>query len=403
MSSVTALPDPRARVPELQFVLKVASRCNLACTYCYVYAKGDTSWRGKPAIMPEHVLEAAVRRIVHHCRQSRQRSVRVTFHGGEPTAVGTERFDRWCRLLRTSLQDVCDVELSMQTNGVLLDEDWCALLAEHAVSIGLSIDGPREVHDRARVDHAGRGSHGQVVRGLGRLLDASVAVQLLCVVQPGESGAYIHEHLSSLGAGGINYLFPDHTHDTVGAVRALHGRTPCADYLLPILDEWWLRGDVNTRITPLWNIARLVMGGGSQIDVLGHAPYQYVFVEADGSIEGLDVLRICGGDGLSGTGLSVLHHDFSEIAERSELHRAVMFDGVPTPGACHGCHEEHTCAGGYLPHRYSAGSLDHRSVWCPDILLLFARMRELLGVPVDETRARRQALDWLSAGGLTHV
>lgn len=399
MSSPTAAADPRSgRTPELQFILKVASRCNLACDYCYVYSKGDESWRAQPRFMQRDVLAATVERIRRHCQRSGQESVRVTFHGGEPCLAGTARFDHWCGLLREGIGDVCPVELSLQTNGVLLDGAWVDVLRRHGVGVGLSIDGPADIHDASRVDHAGRGSHAAVERGLRLLLDADVPVQVLCVVQPGRDGLRVHRYLVDAGARRINYLLPDHTHDSAGQVRAVHGPAPCADYLLPVLEHWW-RHDSGVHVSMFWNLARLVLGGQAQVDLFGGTSYQYAFVEADGSIEGLDVLRICG-EGLSGTGLNVLRDDFTRIAEVSALHRQIMFDVVPTPAGCAGCPEETTCAGGYLPHRYSRESgLTQRSVWCEDLLRLFGRMRELLDVPASETLLRREALDWLHARG----
>ena len=70
--------------PPLQFVLKVTSRCNLNCSYCYVYNKGDSTWKDRPVFMSDEVLDAALARIRAWCRASRQPRVSILFHGGEP-------------------------------------------------------------------------------------------------------------------------------------------------------------------------------------------------------------------------------------------------------------------------------------------------------------------------------
>src|SRR5207248_1564342 len=88
---------PPHRGGSLAFVLKVASRCNLNCAYCYVYNKGDETWRDRPVVMSDDVVEAAIDRIDAWCRGSGQTRVNVTFHGGEPLLAGRRRFDRWCR------------------------------------------------------------------------------------------------------------------------------------------------------------------------------------------------------------------------------------------------------------------------------------------------------------------
>src|SRR5438128_2712137 len=96
----------------LHFTLKIASRCNLNCSYCYVYHKEDQTWRGRPPIMPEAVFEATVERIRAHCLYSRQSRVRILFHGGEPCLVGAKRFADWCAALVSKLEPVAQVQFS---------------------------------------------------------------------------------------------------------------------------------------------------------------------------------------------------------------------------------------------------------------------------------------------------
>jgi uncharacterized protein len=121
-----------------------------------------------------------------------------------------------------------------------------------------------------------------------------------------------------------------------------------------------------------------------------------VFVETDGDIEGLDVLRVCG-DGTAAVGLSVLRDDFEQIATASELHGRAIFEGLRLPSACVDCPERDTCGGGYLPHRFSMErGFDNASIWCADILQLFGKMRALLAVSVAETASRRAYLRQLA-------
>jgi uncharacterized protein len=379
--------------PHLDFTLKVASRCNLNCSYCYVYNKGDESWRTRPTIMSDEVFEAAVERIRRHCVASGQPSVNIVFHGGEPSLVGAAQFADWCEALRRRLGDVASVDLTMQTNGTLLDAHWIDVLLKQDVTIGVSIDGPKDVHDAFRVDHRGLGSYESVARGLQLLQTSGVRTGALAVIQFGLNGLDVHLHLRSLGLRRINYLLPDFTHDTVTAVKEQYGPTPCADFLVPILNYWWRNEASDVKVGIFWHAARLILGGRSGIDYFGSRPLRFMFIETDGGIEGLDVLRVCA-EGMSGTGLNVMTSDFAEVADASPFYRNVIFDGFPTPTQCEGCPEESTCGGGYLPHRYSlAEGFDHRSIWCADILSLFGQFRELLNVSTAETATRRLALE----------
>jgi uncharacterized protein len=345
------------------------------------------------------IFEAAVNRFRDHCLRSGQKSVRITFHGGEPCLAGVDRFAKWCETARNAFENLCHLELSIQTNGTLIDDSWAKVFQHYKVSVGVSLDGPQDINDSARVDHAKRGSYTRIVRGLNLLVSNKVPVHVLCVIQFGADGLRVHQHFMKLGIDRINYLFPDFTHDTIGSVYANYGPTPCADYMLPILEEWWAKGSIDTRIALFWNMARVILGGKTQIDVLGNPRYEYVFVETDGTIEGLDVLKICGGK-LASTRLHILRDDFAAIAETSPLHRQVMFEGLALPTGCQACPERSTCAGGYLPHRYSLErGFDNRTIWCQDMLRLFGRMRELLNVTVQGTSIRRSILEELMANG----
>lgn len=387
----------QAIAPPLDFTLKAVSRCNLNCNYCYVYNKGDDSWRDRPAVMPHAVFKAALRRIREYCLLSGQHSVELTYHGGEPCLLGPKRFAQWCREAEDALSDITEVKFGIQTNGTLVNDEWIKIFSDHNVVVGVSIDGPKELHDLYRVDKKGRGSHERVVRGITELLDGGVDVGLLSVIAPGGDGLGVHRHLLGLGVNQISYLLPHFSHDTIGPIRKAYGPAPCADFLLPILDDWWKNGTVDQQISIFWQMSRLILGGTSLLDLFGNRPLGFIFVESDGSMEGLDTLRASGPGLLAQTGLNVLTDSFASIRDTSDFHRRTIFDGVAIPTGCQGCPEVTTCAGGHLANRFSqARGFDNPSVWCQDLLRLFGRLRELLNVTPQETLLRRQALKELS-------
>ncbi|MBT2188039.1 radical SAM protein [Sphingobium nicotianae] len=386
------LANPDFGDAPLQFVMKLASICNLNCSYCYVYNKGDETWKQRPPFMTVDVIEAVIDRILRHVERSGQRKVRIIFHGGEPCLIGADAFDLVCQRLRWALREVGHVHLSLQTNGTTLDDEWAAVLRKHGIYVGLSIDGDKPIHDRHRVTHGGRGSFDRIVRGLECLRRGDVGYDLMTVIPLGEDGARIYHSLAALDPRSINFLLPDYTHDDIAAVRASHGPTPCADFLIPAFDAWWNEGQIDLRVGLFWSIARLVMGAESDVDLLGNQPLRYVFVETDGEIQPLDVLRVCG-HGFNATSLNVMHNDFSDLARDGGMAAEAVFRGMPVSGACHGCREQRTCAGGYLPHRFSRErGFDNASVWCADLYALFGHVRHRLGVSEAETRERRMTL-----------
>jgi uncharacterized protein len=384
------VPEALAALSGVTF--KVAARCNLSCSYCYVFHKGDATWRDRPARMSQEVFDAGIARLREACVRTGRDRVSVTLHGGEPTLIGPARARAFFAAARDGLAGVAEVRLAIQTNATRLTREWVELFDEHRVDVGVSMDGPAAVHDRERVDHGGRGSHRAVVRGLDLLREGGVPFAVLCVVNLEADPLEVHEHLCGLGPARISYLMPHATHDDIAGVRARHGATPCLDWLGPVLDHWWEHGTLRTAVQPFTSMARLILGGASDLDLFGGAPLGFCFVETDGAIEGLDVLRICE-DGFAGTRHTVLTDGFAAFAADEGPQAETVFRGRPLPAGCGGCPEAATCAGGYVPHRYRRGAgLDRPSAWCADLLGLFARLRALLGVDHRETAARRLAL-----------
>ena len=104
------------QVPFRQFVLKVFSRCNLACDYCYVYEMADQGWRHQPTVMSQPIMEQAIERIAEHARAHRIASVQVVLHGGEPLLAGRVFTEGLARQVRRALPAGTEAELAVQTN-----------------------------------------------------------------------------------------------------------------------------------------------------------------------------------------------------------------------------------------------------------------------------------------------
>ena len=153
--------------------------CNLNCTYCYyldkenLYLSGGRDYR-----MADDVLEAYIRQYIQS--QSSQ-FVSFAWQGGEPTLLGVGFFEHVVELQK-KYADGKTIENAFQTNGTLLDDAWGAFLARHKFLIGLSVDGPEEIHDRYRLDKGGKPTFARVMRGLGILKKHGVEFNTLTVV-----------------------------------------------------------------------------------------------------------------------------------------------------------------------------------------------------------------------------
>src|SRR5690242_12446211 len=147
--------------------MKIHSRCNLACSYCYVYEMADQGWRGQPLSMTGHVADQAVRRIAEHVRSHDIADIRIVLHGGEPLLAGGGFIEYLALAVRRALPSTTKADLIVQTNGTHLDAAMLDTLARHGIRVGVSLDGGRAATDRYRRSAGGRSSYDSVVRALG--------------------------------------------------------------------------------------------------------------------------------------------------------------------------------------------------------------------------------------------
>jgi uncharacterized protein len=152
--------------------------CNLDCRYCFFLSK-ELLYPGSHFRMSDEVLEAYIRQLLESHRTP---EVMVAWQGGEPTLMGLDFFRRSLAYVQKYRQAGQKVVYSMQTNGTRLDDEWCALFREHNFLIGLSMDGPRELHDAYRVDKGGQGTFDRVMRGWECLKKHGVDFNILCTV-----------------------------------------------------------------------------------------------------------------------------------------------------------------------------------------------------------------------------
>ena len=107
------------------FILKIAARCNLDCDYCYEFKHADQTWAQKPPIMPISLLIDTLRRIYCDSKTAGLEGIRLTLHGGEPLLAGRSYIGEVCRLVRQHESATgISTRISLQTNGVLLDNEW---------------------------------------------------------------------------------------------------------------------------------------------------------------------------------------------------------------------------------------------------------------------------------------
>ncbi|MCG2815150.1 MAG: SPASM domain-containing protein [Candidatus Aminicenantes bacterium] len=161
------------------FIKPVGALCNLGCGYCYYLEKAGIPGGTSPSRMPDIVLEEY---IVQHIEACPDRDIRFSWHGGEPTLLGLDTFRLIMDFQRRHCPPGRTIFNGIQTNGTLLTENWGRFLADEGFVVGLSLDGPEDVHNRFRKDKKGRSTYKKTMRGYSILRRHGVPTDILCVV-----------------------------------------------------------------------------------------------------------------------------------------------------------------------------------------------------------------------------
>ncbi|TVR10399.1 MAG: anaerobic sulfatase maturase [Planctomycetota bacterium] len=271
-----SVPTAPASAPFHVMTKPIGPLCNLDCEYCFYLEKeqlydhsgsaGKSRWA-----MDDAVLESYIRQYIES-----QPTDEITFawQGGEPTLLGVSYFQRVVELQQWYCPPGKRIHNALQTNGTLLDDAWCAFFKEHNFLIGLSIDGPRELHDRYRIDKGGKGSFDAVMRGCGLLKQHGVAFNTLTVVhranakQPRE----VYRFLRDIGSGFIQFIplverMPEggqlDQHDLAGPPQSTGmggkvspwsvGSQQWGTFLADVWDEW-IKADVGKVYVNLFDV-----------------------------------------------------------------------------------------------------------------------------------------------------
>uniref|UniRef100_UPI004055A6CA anaerobic sulfatase-maturation protein n=1 Tax=Alistipes sp. TaxID=1872444 RepID=UPI004055A6CA len=248
-------------------VKPVGSRCNLDCHYCY-YLDKESLYGGEEPTMSVELLERYIRQYIEGNRVD---CVSFTWHGGEPMLAGPEFF-RHAIALQKRYAKGKRIENALQTNGLLLNEEWCQFLKENNFLVGISIDGPQSIHDANRLDKGGMGSFDRVMRGVELLRRNGVEFNTMTTVNRASEGRgrEVYRFLKSIGSHYMQfmpvveytltrpdnprpYIVPPHTPQSVLAPWSVSAKG-YGDFMCDIFDEWVIQ-DVGRYYVQLFDVA----------------------------------------------------------------------------------------------------------------------------------------------------
>ena len=387
--------------------------CNLACTYCF-YLEKEALFPRKPGIsqwtMSETVLEQFVRQYI--ASQPRE-VVHFAWQGGEPTLLGVDFFRKVVALQQKHARGK-RIENGLQTNGVLLDEGWCGFLAENRFLVGLSIDGPRDLHDRYRLDKGGAPTFDRVLRSMDLLKQHGIDFNTLTVVQRRNSlyPLEVYRFLKEAGSSfmqfipiveriaeepppdGLALISPDSRAEarvTDFSVDPLqYGKFLCA-----IFDEW-VRHDVGKVFVQLFDVALSAW--------VGMEPLLCVFQRTCG----LAAVIEHNGDLYSCDHFVYPENRLGNLAELSlesamESPQQIRFGNAKLehlPRCCHECPVRFACNGECPKHRFVSApdGGERMNYLCPAYKLLFTHIdpyMQFMAAELRQERAPANVMAWI--------
>lgn len=212
------------------------ARCNLRCAYCYYLPKAGMFPSEPVPRMADELLETYIRQRLE---ASPGPVTHFEWHGGEPTLLGLEFFQRVVELQRSHQPEGRTITNGLQTNGLLLDEPWARFLAREGFSVGLSLDGPAACHDAYRVTAAGEGTHARAVRAFSLLRRHGVHCDVLCVLHARNVGEplEVYRFFRDLGVTHLQFL-PLVAPEGGGVSAATPSPEALGEFLCRVFDAW---------------------------------------------------------------------------------------------------------------------------------------------------------------------
>lgn len=363
-------------------VLKVASRCNLNCEYCYMYNLGDETYKSQPKFMSQSIVDNVLNNVETYLTKSGSKTFTFIFHGGEPLLVGYYFYQNFVRKVKDLLPAHLKIDYIIQTNGVLLSDEWCMILGNLGIRIGISLDGTTEETNRYRLDHRGKSSLSATLKAIVRAKESKYLKYLpglLSVIDTETKPEVLYENYKSLKVKHLNFLLPDGTHDNLPKGFDLT-KNQYSDWLIRLFDKWFNDYESDKpQITFFNQILHRILGGDLELEYFGGEKDINLIIETNGDIEPQDSLKACGGN-FTKTYFNIASHTLIDSLNQPLINYCLESQHI-LPEQCQHCSVKKICRSGYLTHRFSKEKgFNNPSIYCHEL----KRLIEYMCVSVQE-------------------
>lgn len=344
---------------EFQLLIKpVGADCNLRCEYCFYLRAGELYPELKRHIMPDPVLETVIRGLLSY----RFPQTVFAWQGGEPTLAGLDFFRRVVELEQQYGASGQSVGNALQTNGILINDAWCRLFRDYQFLIGLSLDGPEEIHNRFRRNIGGRGTWHKVMAAAQRMNAHQVAFNILCVVNT--------ENVR-LGADLLRW-FVEQGFIYIQFIPCVEKWSPhsvsaeaLGDFLCDTFDYWSKEGFGRVSVRDFDAMLTAHVNAGPPLCIYGRTCNNYIVVEHNGDVYPCDFFVYekwkLG---------NVMDRPLASFLD-SETYKRFAYQKNKVP-ACRACPYRAWCHGGCQKDRLFAGTVSDPTALCAAYRKFFA-------------------------------
>lgn len=356
----------------LNILIKPASAaCNMACKYCFYKDVAKNRQQAFKGMLSLELME----KIVQKSMECAVNSCSFTFQGGEPTIAGLDFFRQVVKLQQKYEKSNVEIFNAIQTNGYLIDETWAKFFAENHFLVGLSLDGPAELHNQNRVDAEGNGTFNRVMHAAGLLKKYHVDFNVLCVVTGRNARAVekIYRFFKKQGFRWLQFIPALEPIDTPRGNADYHlSAKAYGDFLIRLFDLWYddLQHNEYVSIRHIDNWLSMLIGKRPEAcDMAGRCAVQFV-VEGDGSIYPCDFYVL--DEWRMGT---VGEMSFEEV-QCGTIAEQFISTSLKVPTQCRSCPWYALCRNGCRRDRiepFSGG--DGRSCYCESYQRFFSERK----------------------------
>lgn len=352
-------------------VIKSVKACNLRCRYCY-YINQETQNYGE--VISVAIIERLYEKYAEYLRDGAQAD--FGWHGGEPLLLGRRRFQQFLDLQHKYFPDKA-IRNRIQSNGLLIDQSWIEFFRTNNVSIGISLDGLKDSHDRNRVTKSFRGTFVETVRAIQALQRQNVDVGVLAVIDGESKGSDTIQFFKDIGISSLDLLLPITNHAIQRLGSAAPGTSIAIEkvgaFLCDAFNRWVDLDDDSYDILLFQALIQNAFGIENKYAYLGpprEALFEYIIIETNGDIcldeEYGQIDRYNFGNEYN-LGLNVLDDDFTFFRVESMLEQVIEARALAKlPDACKSCGVKAMCRGSHPGTRFDDqnGSYNNASVYC---------------------------------------